>query len=163
MAADAGPTRGAARTMDAHLAEPDHLRRLERASSLALDAGEYADVPGDLLAAVRAVCEGLPETVELPAWAGTQWRVRNRMFAHVLTVDFQVGPVTVLVVRAAEPELGGLRGAGLPYFRPAWGKDAVGMVLDDGAAGSDLAELITESYCTLAPKKLVALVDRRRG
>jgi hypothetical protein len=146
--------------MDAPLAEPEHLRRLERASSLALDAGEYADVPDDLLAAVRAVCEALPETVEVAAWAGTQWRVRNRMFAHVLTIDFAMGPVTVLVFRAAEPELGTLRGTGLPYFRPAWGKDAVGMVLDENAGQDDLAELITESYCTLAPKKLVALVDR---
>jgi hypothetical protein len=37
------------------------------------------------------------------------------------------------------------------------------MVLDGGVNWSEVAELVIESYCVLAPKKLVALVDRPIG
>ena len=140
---------------------PD-LDRLARASSLAMGADEYADVPADLLARVQEVCESLPETTERQAWAGTQWRVRNRMFAHVVTVDFPDGPVTALVFRASGDELDALRRTGHPFFRPAWGTDSVGMALDAGTDWGDVAQLVTESYCVVAPKKLVAQVDRPR-
>jgi hypothetical protein len=36
-------------------------------------------------------------------------------------------------------------------------------VLDDDVDWDEVAELLTESYCLLAPKKLVALVDRPTG
>jgi hypothetical protein len=142
--------------------QPDdgRLRRLERASSLALGATEYADVPVEVVAKLRSVCLGLPETIEKQVWAGTQWRIRNRMFAHVLSVDFPDGPVTVMTFRSSGPELDALRGAGHPFFRPAWGSGLVGMVLDAGATFDEVSELVIESYCTLAPTKLVARVDR---
>jgi hypothetical protein len=136
------------------------LRHLARAAGLALDAGEYADVPPGLHDAVRRICVGLPEVTENPAWAGTQFRIRKRVFAHVLTVDFAAGPVTVLTFRAAGTELVALRGAGHPYFQPAWGADAVGRVVDDGTAWDEVAEQVTESYCLVAPEKLVAQLDR---
>jgi len=138
----------------------DRLGRLARASTLALDATEYADVPPDVVAELRSVCLGLPETAENQAWAGFQWRIRKRTFAHVLTVDFADGPVTVLTFRSSEPELDALRSAGHPFFRPAWGADVVGMVLDAGVDWDEVTELVTESYCTLAPKKLIELVNR---
>ena len=53
-----------------------------------------------------------------------------------------------------------LRNAGHPFFYAGWGRDVVGMVLDDGTDWEEVAELLTESYCVLAPKKLVVLVDR---
>jgi predicted DNA-binding protein (MmcQ/YjbR family) len=140
--------------------EEGRLRRLERASSLALDPGEYADVPPELLAQLRSICLKLPEVVENQAWAGSQWRVRKRTFAHLLTVDFADGPVTVVTFRSAEQERDTLRGAGHPFFRPAWGNDAVGLVLDEGVDWDEVTELVTESYCLVAPKKLVALLDR---
>ena len=139
----------------------DRQRRLERASSLALDASEYADVPAEVVEAVRHVCLDLPEVAENEAWAGVQWRIRKRIFAHVLTIDFADGPVTVLTFRSSGPELDALRGAGHPYFRPAWGTDAVGMVLDADVSWEHVTGLVVESYCTLAPKKLVAVVHRR--
>ena len=141
--------------------EDDRQRRLERASSLALDAGEYADVPAEVVAAVRRVCLELPEVAENDAWAGVQWRIRNRIFAHVLTIEFADGPVTVLTFRSSGPELDALRRAGHPYFRPAWGTDAVGMVLDADVSWEHVTGLVVESYCTLAPKKLVALLHTR--
>ena len=34
------------------------------------------------------------------------------------------------------------------------------MVLDDGTDWEEVRELVIESYCVLAPKKLIALIDR---
>ena len=56
-----------------------------------------------------------------------------------------------------------LRAAGHPFFYAGWGRDVVGMVLDGDPDWDEVAELLTESYCVLAPKKLVALVARPEG
>lgn len=140
--------------------DDDRLRHLARASSLALDPTGYADVPSAVVARLRSVCLGLPESVEKQAWAGTQWRIRDRMYAHVLTVDFADGPVTVMTFRSSGPELDALRGAGHPFFRPALGANLVGMVLDADVRWDDVAELVIESYCVLAPRKLVRQIER---
>jgi len=134
--------------------------RLARASSLAMGKIEYADVAPSVMEQIRSVCLGLPETHEKPAWTGVQWRIRNRTFAHVLAVDTPEGPVTIMTFRSQGAELDALRRTGHPFFRPAWGKNGVGMVIDDGVDWDEVAELLTESYCVMAPKKLVALVDR---
>ncbi len=144
----------------AHETDAGRREHLARASSLAMDMSEYADVPPDVVAQVRSTCARLPETVERPAWSGTQWRIRNRPFAHVLAVDFADGPVTVVTFRAAGPELDALRRSGHPFFRPAWGTDAVGMVLEPDVDWAEVGELLVESYCVLAPKKLVAQIER---
>ena len=140
--------------------DDDRLARLSRASSLALDAGEYAEVAPEVVERLRALCLGLPEVTENPAWAGVQWRIRKRTFAHVLAVDFPAGPVTVLTFRSSGIELTALRGAGLPFFATAWGADLVGRILDAATDWDDVAELVTESYCVVAPRKLVRLLDR---
>jgi hypothetical protein len=123
---------------------------------------DYADVPAEILAELRSVALGLPDAFEEPSWAGTRWRIRRRTFAHVLTADSASGPVTVLTFRSPSPEREVLLGAGHPFF-PGGGSDVVGMVLDGGVDWSEVAELLTESYCVLAPKKLAAMVDRPAG
>ncbi|WP_406305472.1 MmcQ/YjbR family DNA-binding protein [Streptomyces sp. NBC_00885] len=130
-----------------------------------------ADVPPELVAPLRSLCMRLPEAYEEEAWVGTRWRIRRRTFAHVLRVASgrppayaraaaTNDPVTVLTFRSPSPELEALSSAGHPYFRPAWGRDVVGMVLGDAVDWDEVEELLTESYCVLAPKKLVASVDR---
>ena len=47
-----------------------------------------------------------------------------------------------------------------PFFYAGWGRDVIGMVLDDGTDWDEVTELMTESFCVMAPKKLVALVER---
>jgi predicted DNA-binding protein (MmcQ/YjbR family) len=121
---------------------------------------EYADVPIEVVGELRSVCLGLPEAYEEPAWVGTRWRIRKRTFAHVLTVDSADGPVSVMTFRSSGPELDALRGAGHPFFRPGWGTNVVGMVLGADVDWEEVAELVTESYCVLAPKRLAELVDR---
>lgn len=102
---------------------------------------------------------------------GVRWRIRSRTFAHVLTVDpdHQMAyaravatdvPVCVLTFRSPGDEIEGLVRSGHPFYKPDWGADVVGMVLDDGVDWTEVAELLTESYCVLAPRKLAARVDR---
>jgi predicted DNA-binding protein (MmcQ/YjbR family) len=120
---------------------------------------------------LRRVCLGFPEAYEEPSWAGTRWRIRKRTFAHVLAVDSGSsrayaraagtdGPVVVMTFRSSGPELDALRNSGHPFFGTRWRAGEVGMVIDDDVDWAEVAELLTESYCLLAPKKLAALVDR---
>jgi hypothetical protein len=135
-----------------------------------------ADVPAEILDRLRPVCLGLPETYEEPAWVGIRWRVRKRTFAHVLTVEpdhhavyaraaAADEPVCVLTFRSPPAEIAGLVTGGHPFFKAGWGADVVGMVLGDGDGvdWAEVAELLTESYCVLAPKKLASQVARPPG
>ena len=128
-------------------------------------------VPSEIVERLRTVCLGLPEVSEEPAWVGTRWRIRTRTFAHVLRVEpghpaayaraaATTEPVVVVTFRSSGDGLEALRHAGHPYFVAAWGREVVGLVLDAGTDWDEVAELLTDSYCVLAPKKLVALVDR---
>ncbi len=133
--------------------------------------GDYADPPETLVAKLRPICLALPEAYEEKAWAGTRWMVRKKTFAHVLAVDRESPPVlakaheltgaaNVVTFRSEGPELEMLRHAGHPYFYAGWGRDVVGLVLDDDTDWDEVTELLTESYCVMAPQKLVALLDR---
>jgi hypothetical protein len=132
---------------------------------------EHAEVSPGIVTALRSVCLALPEAYEEKAWVGTRWRIRKRTFAHVLTIESgwppayaraagADGPITVMTFRSSGPELDALGNAGHPFFRPGWWPDIVGMVLDADVDWAEVAELVTESYRVLAPKKLVELVDR---
>ena len=70
------------------------------------------------------------------------------------------GPTTVLMFRSAGPELAALLATGAPFFGTPWRADEVGVHLDASTDWEELAELVTESYCLLAPAKLAQLVDR---
>ena len=120
------------------------------------------DVPEEIEAELRAICLTLPDAYEEHAWKGTRWMVRKKSFAHVLGVADarDADGDVVLSFRAAADELDALRNAGHPFFYLGWGSDAMGMVLDDDTDWAEVRELVTESYCVLAPKKLIALIDR---
>jgi hypothetical protein len=133
-----------------------------------MEAGAVAD---GVLRHLRAACLALPDAVEEQAWVGTRWRVRGKTFAHVLVVRdgwppayaraaATDGPATVLTFRATEPDLGVLRGSGPPFFAPVWRADEVGVVLGARVGRHEVAELVTDSYCALAPKTLRARVSR---
>jgi hypothetical protein len=121
----------------------------------------YSDaVPEDVEARVRAVCMALPDAYEERAWAGTRWMVRKRTFAQVIGVENPAADlIIVLVFRSEGTELEMLRHAGHPFFTVGWGRDAMGMVLDDETDWDEVSELVRESYCIRAPKKLRALID----
>lgn len=123
----------------------------------------YVDaVPEQVETALRRLCMVMPEVYEERAWAGTRWMIRKRTFAHVLSVisPNNENPVVILSFRSTGEELDILRLAGHPFFVLGWGRDAMGMVLDENTQWDEVSELVTESFCVLAPKKLVASVDR---
>lgn len=119
------------------------------------------DVPDDVIERLRAICAELPDAYEEPAWVGVRWRVRKKTFAHVLAID-EAGADrrVVLTFRAEGDELDVLRRAGPPFRFLGWGRNALGVDIDDRTDWEELRELITDSFCVMAPKKLVALVDR---
>jgi hypothetical protein len=119
------------------------------------------DVPEAVEVRLREVCLELPDAYEERAWVGTRWMVRKRTFAQVLGVAIgDADAMVVLSFRSAGEELEALRHAGHPFFVLGWGRDAIGMVLDAGTDWDEVREVVTESFCVLAPQKLIALVDR---
>ncbi len=116
---------------------------------------DYSDVAPEIEAKLRAICLAFPDAYEEKAWAGSRWLIRRRNFAFCLGVDDRV----VVVFRSAPPELDALAHAGHPFFSLGEGKNVVGMVIDDNTDWQELSELLSDSYCLMAPKKLAALVN----
>jgi hypothetical protein len=132
---------------------------------------EQRAVAESVLVELRALCLPLPGVVEEEAWVGTRWRVSGKTFAHVLVVADGWPPayvaavgsddsLTLLMFRSSGPELEALRHGGPPFFAPPWRRDEVGMVVDDETDWGEVGELVTESFCTQAPARLVRLVER---
>lgn len=132
------------------------------------------EVPTEVVDRLRAVCLALPDAFEEPAWVGTRWKVRANTFAHVLTVERgwpeayarafglerTVEPVVVLTFRALGVDRDALVGGGHPFYKPPWSPEVVGMVITGDTDWEEVAELLTESFCAAAPKKLVEKVER---
>src|SRR3954465_14232386 len=127
------------------------------------------DVPPEILGRLRPVCRRLPDTYEEPAWIGVRWRIRTRTFAHVYSPDLERYPIyarrvtageapIVITLRVPTDDLLGLTASGFPFFRAEWGRNVAGVFLGDHTDWTEIAELITDSYCEMAPKFLAARV-----
>jgi hypothetical protein len=53
-----------------------------------------------------------------------------------------------------------LQHLGDPYFKASWGRNVVGMLLDEKTNWDELGELLTDSYCVQAPRELAERVAR---
>jgi hypothetical protein len=112
------------------------------------------------IARIRAICIALPEVVERPFGGHTApaFRVRDKLFVMLnedgseMNVKAPKGAQGILV--ASDPDR---------FFVPRYvgPKGWVGVRLGAGAEPDwdEVAELITESYCLIAPKRLAAQVD----
>jgi len=132
---------------------------------------ESLAVPPELLARLRLTCLDLPEACEESAWTGIRWMVAKKNFAHVVMIDAgwppayakaakNEGPCCVLTFRSPRPALHAPRFDRVPFFRPPWAPNILGMTLGAKADWDDVHTLLVESYCLLAPKKLAERVDR---
>jgi hypothetical protein len=116
----------------------------------------------DPLDRVRRVCLALPEATEQEAWGEPTFRVRKKIFAmyaaagnhhgagrNSLWCNAPLGVQQMLIHSDADT-----------YFSPPYVgvKGWIGIVLDR-VDDRELAELVAQSYCMVAPKKLAALVD----
>lgn len=106
---------------------------------------------------IGGILTALPRVVEESAWVGTRWRVGQATVAHVFGGEDRLFRITF---RAEPDEVMAFQHLGAPYFRAGWGRNVVGLVLDDDTDWQELVELLTDSYCLQAPAHLVALVDR---
>jgi hypothetical protein len=131
------------------------------------------EVPSKIVAKLRAICLGLPETYEETAWVGTRWLIRKRTFAHVVMIDKgwppayaraarSDGPLCVLTFQSLGPSVDPESFSRAPYFRPPWRPDIVGRSLGARIDWTEIAALLAGSYCMLAPRKLAEAV-RREG
>ena len=133
------------------------------------------DAPDEILDRLREICLALPDAYEEQAWAGTRWCVRKKNFAHVVRIDqgkpdgyasaawtarHDVDDTITLTFRSSGPELNVLANSPYPFFKPVWFENIVGMIIDDDTDWDEVQELLTESYCVMAPKTLAAKVDR---
>ena len=129
------------------------------------------DVDPETVAALGASCLGLPDVGEEEAWAGLRWRVRGRTFAQVLRiVDGRPpsyasaagtnGPAVTLTFQITDTERDLFERLGPPYWAIRWGRDVGGLLLGEDPDWGEIAELVTDSYCLLAPRKLAAQVVR---
>ena len=128
------------------------------------------DASPEIVAKLRAVCLELPAAYEEAAWVGTQWMIGKHNFAHVLRIDSgrppayakaagSDGPLTVLTFRLPPAKLDA-RFAQRPFFRPPWFANIVGIRIDGGTDWNEVANLLADSYCLLAPKKWSKFVER---
>jgi hypothetical protein len=112
---------------------------------------------------IRAICLALPEAAEKPFGGHTapSYRVRDKLFVMTgedrtyLTLKAPRGVQKILV--NSDPER---------FFVPKYvgSKGWVGVRLDLSQAPdwSEMSELIFESYCLTAPKRLVARLEAER-
>lgn len=113
------------------------------------------DVPESWVRRLDAILSAFPRCRIEDAWTGVRWRVGNATVAHVFGGEDQLFRITF---RAEPDEVMAFQHLGMPYFHV--GGNAVGMLLDDATDWSELAELLTDSYCLQAPGHLAAQVER---
>lgn len=114
-----------------------------------------------ILAEVRAVCLGLPESVEVEAWGRPTFRAGKKIFA---VFSGEGDDHRSLIVKPEADERAALsqdpRFYSPPYFGPAgW------LALDLAAAPVDwgeVAELVESSYRMVALKRMLQELDGRR-
>lgn len=142
-----------------------------RAFALPAMPSAHPPVPAAVLARLNAICLGLPEAWEENAWTGVRWMVAKKNFAHAVQIEGgwppayaqaagSDGPATVLTFRLPPARVAAARFRRAPFFRPRWFADIAGVFVEERSDWDEIADLLADSYCVLAPKKLVALLDR---
>ncbi|MET9022113.1 MmcQ/YjbR family DNA-binding protein [Actinopolymorpha sp. NPDC004070] len=126
------------------------------------DHGSSRDDPDDPLVRLRALCTALPEVTERPSHGEPTWFVRDKK-AFVMYADhhhddrlgfWAAAPegVQQLLV-GAEPD---------SFFRPPYvgHRGWLGVYLDVDVDWDRVAEIVTDAYRRIAPKRLVAELGR---
>ncbi|GAA1764824.1 MmcQ/YjbR family DNA-binding protein [Nostocoides vanveenii] len=124
---------------------------------------ERPDVPEEMLDRLNIIAEALPECRQEPAWVGVRWRVGQATIAHVFGGEDGRFRITL---RGDPEDVRAFEHLGPPYFRTEWGRNVIGMILDDATDWAEVAELLTVSYVIQAPARLasrIALPESRPG
>jgi hypothetical protein len=124
------------------------------------------EVPADIAERIRTLCLALPEvTVRIDysqvRQRSTAWSydIRRRSFCLLVAREDPAGQaVPLLVLRASPEEREALLSTGHPFFPPRAGRNRIAVLLTHDTDWAEIRELVTDSYRTLAPKKLTALL-----
>lgn len=108
---------------------------------------------------LRDLVADLPKCHEEDAWVGVRWRVGTATIAHVFGGE---DGLFRIIFKGEPAEVMAFQHLGSPYFKASWGTDVIGMILDDATDWEELGELVTDSYCLVAPAYLVEQIDRPR-
>jgi predicted DNA-binding protein (MmcQ/YjbR family) len=119
-------------------------------------SAKSSSVPLDKL---RAICLALPEAAETLTWGTPVFRVRNKIFVMHRTDDGGESLWCKAPVGAQEDLI---RADPKRFFRPPYvgPKGWVGVKLNGKPDWNLVAYLIEQSYGLIAPKKLVAMLER---
>jgi predicted DNA-binding protein (MmcQ/YjbR family) len=114
-------------------------------------------VPFEAVDRVRAICLSLPEAEERETWGEPTFRVRDKIFALIRRGDGRLSfwckaaPGIQPAMIASDP--------GRYFYPPYVGhKGWVGVRIDGDVDWDDLADVLTDSYRLIAPKRLAALL-----
>src|SRR5580658_2208861 len=126
------------------------------------------EVPEDICERVSTLCLTLPEVSVRVDTSLTRVRstahsfdIRRRSFCLLVAREGPTSkPVPLLVLRADFDERDALLSIGHPFFAPRAGRGRIGVLLTEDTDWEEIRELVTESYRILAPKKLIALLER---
>jgi len=108
---------------------------------------------------IRRICLALPEAYEQETWGAATFRVRQKIF--VMAADHEGRRTATMKVTREEQQA--LLALGEPYFYPAYvgSKGWIGVDLASATLSwSEVAELVQESYCLVAPKRLAGQVGQ---
>lgn len=115
------------------------------------------EVPAAWVRRIADVLEALPDCERVDAWVGVQWKVGRTTVAHAFGGEDGLIRITF----HAEPdEVMAFQHLGPPYFRAGYGRDVVGLVIDERTEWTELGELLTDAYCLRAPEHLASRVPR---
>lgn len=118
---------------------------------------ERPDVPEAWIQRLDGILGGFPRCRLEDAWVGVRWRIGNDTVAHVFGGEDQRYRITF---RAEPDEVIAFQHLGDPYFKVDWGRNVVGLLLDEETDWQELTELLTDSYCIQAPVTLAEAVAR---
>ena len=106
------------------------------------------------MAKLRKIALALPETHEELTWETPNFRVRKKIF--VMATAGGAG----MSVKADPDERPALLENADRFYLPAYvaSKGWIGMHLTTGVDWDEVAELVTTSYCIIAPKTLARMV-----
>ena len=124
-------------------------------------------MPPGPLTRLRKLCLSLPEAHEVKAWGEPTFRVRNKLFAMYAAADNHHGGGHTAVWCKAAPGNQALMVRADParFFVPPYVGPSgwIGIRLAGAVDWTEVAELIADAYVLIAPKRVSALLGRKKG
>ena len=108
---------------------------------------------------MRDICRALPEITEHNQGWASNYEIRRRSFCLLVGDESPGGRQPVLVIRASDDDRLMYLAMGRPFFEIPKNKWKIGFVVNEKTDWDEVRELITDSYCLVAPKKLINLLE----